>query len=57
MKHDTRFQSAALAALQEAAEAFIVSLFEDVNHLALHAKRVTISHQGMRLALELRRDT
>ena len=32
-----RFQSTAITALQEAAENFIVSLFEDVNLLAVHA--------------------
>ena len=32
------FQSRAIAALQEAAENFIVGLFEDVNLLAVHAK-------------------
>ena len=37
-----RFQSTALAALQEAAENFIVGLFEDVNLLAVHARRVTV---------------
>ena len=31
------FQSTAIAALQEAAENFIVGLFEDVNLLAIHA--------------------
>ena len=31
------FQSTAIAALQEAAENFIVGLFEDVNLLAVHA--------------------
>ena len=36
------FQSTALAALQEAAENFIVGLFEDVNLLAVHARRVTL---------------
>ena len=36
------FQSTAITALQEAAENFIVSLFEDVNLLAVHAKRVTV---------------
>ena len=35
-----RFQSTAIAALQEAAENFIVGLFEDVNLLAVHAKRL-----------------
>ena len=37
-----RFQSTALAALQEAAENFIVGLFEDVNLLAVHVRRVTV---------------
>ena len=37
-----RFQSTAIAALQEAAENFIVGLFKDVNLLAVHAKRVTV---------------
>ena len=33
-----RFQSMAIAALQEAAENYIVGLFEDVNLLAIHAR-------------------
>ena len=32
------FQSTVIAALQEAAENFIVGLFEDVNLLAVHAR-------------------
>ena len=39
---DYRFQSVALLALQESAEAFLVQLFEDTNLCALHANRVTI---------------
>lgn len=35
-KNDLRFQSTAVLALQEAAEAYIVSLFEDANMCALH---------------------
>ena len=41
-KTDLRFQSAAIGALQEAAEAYLVGLFEDTNLCAIHAKRVTI---------------
>merc|ERR1711974_77572 len=41
-KPDTRFQAAALLALQEAAETYIVKLYEDMNQIAVHAKRVTI---------------
>ena len=37
-----RFQSTDIAALQEEAENFIVGLFEDVNLLTVHAKRVTV---------------
>ena len=37
------FQSTAIAALQEAAENFIVGLLEDVNLLAIHARHVTIN--------------
>jgi histone H3/H4 len=39
---DYRFQSTAIEALQEAAETYLVSLFEDTNLCAIHAKRVTI---------------
>ena len=39
---DIRFQSNAILALQEAAEAYLVGLFEDTNLCAIHAKRVTI---------------
>ena len=45
-----RFQSTALAALQEAAENFLVGLFEDVNLLAVQAKRVTVMPHDIRLA-------
>ena len=41
-KPDLRFQSAAIGALQEASEAYLVGLFEDTNSAAIHAKRVTI---------------
>ena len=51
-----RFQSTAIAALQEAAENYIVGLFEDVNLLAIHARRVTIMPRDIRLALRIRGD-
>lgn len=53
-KMELRFQSAAILALQEAAEAYLVSLFEDTNLCAIHAKRVTIMPKDMKLALRLR---
>lgn len=53
-KCDLRFQSTALMALQEAAEAYLVSLMEDTNLCALHAKRVTIMPKDMQLARRIR---
>ena len=51
-----RFQSTAIAALQKAAENFIVGLFEDVNFLVVHTKRVKVMPQDVRLALRIRVD-
>ena len=48
-----RFQSTALAALREAAENSLVGLFEDVNLLEVHAKRVTVMPRDIRLALRI----
>lgn len=52
-----RLQSNALAALQEASEAYMVGLFEDTNLCAIHAKRVTIGPGDMRLARRIRGET
>ncbi len=41
-------------ALQEAAEAYLVGLFEDSNLCAIHAKRITIMPKDMQLALRIR---
>ena len=49
-----RFQSAALMALQEAAEAFIVNLMEDTVLCCVHARRVTIMPRDMILARRIR---
>ena len=51
-----RFQSAAVMALQEAAEAYLVGLFEDTNLCAIHAKRVTIMPKDIQLARRIRRE-
>jgi len=64
---DVRFQAAALDALQEALEAFLVGYFEgmsgdlqrtynplitiDINLNAIHAKRITINERDSKLAL------
>ena len=53
-KTDLRFQSSAILALQEAAEAYMVGLFEDTNLCAIHAKRVTIMPKDMQLARRIR---
>lgn len=52
-----RFQASAIAALQEAAEAYLVQLFEDTNLCAIHAKRVTIMPKDMLLARRIRGET
>ncbi len=41
-------------ALQEAAEAHLVGLFEDCNLCAVHAKRVTIMPKDLQLARRIR---
>jgi histone H3 len=51
---DLRFQSAAIIALQESAEAYLVGLFEDTNLCAIHAKRTTIMAKDMLLARRIR---
>ena len=53
-KTDLRFQSTAVSALQEAAEAYLVNLFEDTNLCAIHAKRVTIMPKDIQLARRIR---
>lgn len=53
-KTDLRFQGSAIAALQEAAEAYLVGLFEDTNLCAIHAKRVTIMPKDIQLARRIR---
>lgn len=49
-----RWQSQAIQALQESAEAFLVHLFEDSNLCAIHAKRVTIMQKDIQLARRIR---
>jgi histone H3 len=53
-KVDLKFQSAAILALQESAEAYLVGLFEDTNLCAMHAKRTTIMPKDMQLARRIR---
>nr|Q2Z2F4.3 RecName: Full=Histone H3.3b; AltName: Full=Histone soH3-1; AltName: Full=Somatic-like histone H3-1 [Lilium longiflorum]BAE48433.1 histone soH3-1 [Lilium longiflorum]CUT18457.1 H3.3 like [Lilium davidii var. unicolor] len=53
-KTDLRFQSHAVLALQEGAEAYLVGIFEDTNLCAIHAKRVTIMPKDIQLARRIR---
>ncbi|OEL12929.1 histone H3.3, partial [Dichanthelium oligosanthes] len=50
VRSDMRFQSHAVLALQEQAEAYLVGLFEDTNLCAAHAKRVTTMSKDIQLA-------
>ena len=51
---ELRWQASAVGALHEAAEAFLVELFEQTNLCAIHAKRVTIFPKDMQLAKRIR---
>ena len=53
-RSDLRIQAAAIKGLQEAAEAYLVGLFEDSNLCAIHAKRVTIMPKNVQLARRIR---
>lgn len=55
-KTDLRFQAAAIGALQESAEAYLIGLFEDANLCAIHARRVTIQPKDIHLARRLKRE-
>lgn len=53
-KTDLRFQTAAVNALHEAAEAYLVGLFEDSNLCAIHARRCSIMPKDIQLARRIR---
>jgi histone H3 len=53
-RNDLRWQSTAILALGEATEAYLVSLFEDTNLCAIHARRCTILPKDLQLARRLR---
>jgi len=53
-KADLRFEAAAVQALQEASEAYLVGLFEDAYLCSIHSKRVTIMPKDMQLARRIR---
>jgi len=56
-KTDVRFQASAIVALQEAAEGYLVGIFEDSNLAAIHAKRVTLMPKDIQLARRIRGET
>ncbi len=51
---ELRWQATALEALQEGAEAYLISLFQDCVLLAVHARRVTIKDSDLQLARRIR---
>lgn len=53
-RREYRWQASAILALQEAAEAHLVGLFEDANLCTIHAKRVTIMPKDIQLARRIR---
>ena len=49
-RNDLRIQAVAIKGLQEAAEAYLVGLFEDSNLCTIHARQVTIMPRDVQLA-------
>ncbi|CAH0555544.1 unnamed protein product [Brassicogethes aeneus] len=56
-RQDFRIQMEALAALHDATEYYITTLFEHSNLCARHAKRVTLAPKDMQLVLQLKGPT
>ncbi|KAI9882093.1 MAG: hypothetical protein M1823_006163 [Watsoniomyces obsoletus] len=55
VRDGVRIGAVAMGAIQEAAEAFLVTEFEMTNDAAIHAKRVTIQQKDMRLVERFRK--
>ena len=53
-KSDIRFQSSAVLALHEAAESFLVGIFEDANLCAKQANRITVLPKDILLVRRLK---
>lgn len=51
---ELRFQAAAVQALQEATEQYLVRMFEEAQLAAVHAKRVTVMPKDMQLVQRMR---
>ena len=56
MRMDMCLTPATVLALQEAAEAFLIRLFEDTNLCAIYTKHITIMPKDMKLALRIQGD-
>ena len=54
LKGRVNFASGTILALQEAAEVYLVGLFEDTNLCTIHAKRITIMPKDIQLACRIR---
>ena len=57
LSRDILWQSTAIEALQESAEAYLVALFEDTNIVAINARRVTIFPRDMHVVRRIRGQT
>ena len=55
-KADARLQNSAAVAIQEAAQAYLISLFQEANLIAIHSKRSTIAARTLRLVRRLHGD-
>ena len=55
-KAGLRFQASAVAAIQDATEAYVVGLLADANVCALHSGRVTVTPKDLAIARRLRGD-
>lgn len=53
LKIGVRFESLAIKALQEAAEAHLIKVFEDSNLCAIHSKRVTVMPSDIALVRKI----
>ena len=56
IRNDLRIQAVVVQGLQEAAEAYLVGLFEDSNLCAIHAKEVTIMPRDVQLTRRICRE-
>ena len=56
MKCSLRWERGAIEALHEGAESYMISLLEDANLLAIHARRITVQPRDIQLARRIRGD-